>query len=365
MTTLQSGSIIGIVGGGQLGRMTAIAAAQLGLKVHIYSDKENCPGSQVANHTVVGDFANADAMLAFAKACDVITFEFENIPFESVKALSDAGVSVRPGWNALHITQNRLREKDFVNDVGFATAEYVKVDSATSFEKAYRDIGTDGAILKTIELGYDGKGQMFVDKNTEFASVWNAFGAPVGVLESLVPFTKEISVIVARDDDGNMLPFMPSENIHKDGILDVSMAPADVEEEVIESAWEIACSLADKLEITGLLAVELFLLEDNTLLVNEMAPRPHNSGHWTMDACVTSQFEQLVRAISGFPFGAANYHSKAMMKNLIGEDVATWQEFANDPFTKIHIYGKEDIRPKRKMGHITSLISDDDVLIEL
>ena len=347
---IKPGSTIGIIGGGQLGRMIAVSAALMGYKVHIFTDEKNSPASHVAFKTTVAKYTNKTALKKFASEVDVVTFEFENIPHESVKVLEGA-VTVRPGWQALYISQNRIREKDFLNSIGVGTAKYEKVTSAKSLEAAYKKIGPK-CILKTTELGYDGKGQAFIDENSNLAKLWREGKFGTAVLEKLVDYKQEISVIVARSEDGSAIPFVPVENIHKSGILDTSIAPARVSAAVMEDAWEKAHNIADSLDLIGLLCVEFFVTKKDELLVNELAPRPHNSGHWTMDACITSQFEQLVRAVCGLPLGNTAYHSQAIMKNLIGEDIEKWEEFVKDPDTKIHIYGKLDARPGRKMGHL-------------
>lgn len=362
MSIIKPGATIGIVGGGQLGRMSATAAAALGYKTHIYTDKKNSPASFVSNKTTVAKYTNKTALRKFAKEVDVVTFEFENIPHESVKILAEI-VPVRPCWNALYIVQNRIREKDFLNKIGVKTTKYESVTSAKTLEAAYKKIGPK-CILKTTELGYDGKGQSFVDENSNLKKLWRDGKFGKAILEQLVDYKKEISVIVARGADGGAIPYIPVENIHKSGILDTSIAPARVSLEIIQDAWDKAHEIADRLEIVGLLCVEFFVSKNNELLVNELAPRPHNSGHWTIDACITSQFEQLIRAICGLPLGNTEYHCPAIMKNLIGEDVYSYSEFIKDPDTKVHIYGKEEAKPGRKMGHVTHLLSPEDELVE-
>lgn len=356
MNIIQPGGIIGIIGGGQLGRMISIAAAQMGYKVHIFTDEKDSPASHVSSKTIVAKYTNKAALKKFASSVDVVTFEFENIPHETVKALESA-VMVRPSWQVLYIAQNRIREKDFLNKIGVATTKYAKVTSAKSLEAAYKKIGPK-CILKTIELGYDGKGQAFIDENSNLKKLWSEEKFGEAILEKLVDYKKEISVIITRTASGEAIPFVPVENIHKSGILDTTIAPARVSDGVMKDAWQKAHNIAEALELVGVLCVEFFLTEKNELLVNELAPRPHNSGHWTIDACVTSQFEQLVRAICGLPLGNSAYKSKAIMKNLIGKEVEDWQEFIKDPDSKIHIYGKKQARPGRKMGHVTQLLWD-------
>jgi 5-(carboxyamino)imidazole ribonucleotide synthase len=350
------GGTLGIMGGGQLGRMTALAAAELGIRTHIFTDQENSPASHVAAATTVANYTDDLALRRFAKTCDIITFEFENIPHESVQLLEKYS-RVRPSWEALHIAQNRLREKDFFKSLGLNTAPYRAISSLTDLKKAQAEIGPN-AILKTTELGYDGKGQWQISSNTNLEKIWNEAShiSKIFILEGLVSFQKELSVIIARDSEGGSIPYVPVENIHKKGILDTTTAPALISESITDQAWEIAHTLADALEIEGLLAIEMFLTNDEKLLINEIAPRPHNSGHWTIDACITSQFEQFVRAICGLPLGASEQFCAAIMKNLIGDDVKLWSQHIADPDCKVHIYGKHETREGRKMGHITRLI---------
>lgn len=362
MTIIPPGSTIGIIGGGQLGRMISASAALMGYKVHIFTDEKDSPASHVSYKTTVAKYTNKTALKKFAADVDMVTFEFENIPHESVKIL-ESMVPVRPGWNVLYVSQNRIREKDFLNSIGVPTTKYEKVTSAKTLEAAYKKIGPK-CILKTTELGYDGKGQAFVDENSNLQKLWrdNKFGT--AILEKLVDYKKEISIIIARNENGDSIPYTPAENVHKSGILDTSIVPARIDETVMEDAWEKAHKIADKLNLVGILCVEFFVTSKNTLLVNELAPRPHNSGHWTMDASVTSQFEQHVRAVCGLPLGDTAYHHSAIMKNLIGEDIENWQEFIKDPYTKVHIYGKSEARKGRKMGHITHLLSSADLVMD-
>lgn len=353
MTLIKPSGTIGIIGGGQLGRMAALAAAPLGYKVYVYSDHKNSPASHVANKTIVADYDDKKALDKFAKSVDVVTFEFENIPHKSVQILEDA-VVVRPSWKVLHISQNRLREKDFINSLGIGTAPYKKVSSAKELEKAYKEIGTK-CILKTIEFGYDGKGQFVIDDSTDCKKLWDEINIGTGILEGMVDFELEVSVIVARGVDGKSLPYVPVQNIHKSGILDVTIAPAEITKKTAKKAEEVACKIAENIGLIGILAVEMFVTKKGDVLVNEIAPRPHNSGHWTMDACITGQFEQFIRAVCGLPLGNPDYHSRAKMKNLIGDDVNLWEKYVKEPNTKVHLYGKKTARKGRKMGHVTTL----------
>ncbi len=348
---IKPGSTIGIIGGGQLGRMTAMAAYALGYDVCIYSDSPDSPALKVTNKSVIAPYNDKAALEKFLKLVDVVTFEFENIPHDTVKLLQDKK-PVRPNWQVLYTSQNRLREKDFVNALGIGTAPYKKVTSEASLKKAYSDLGPR-CILKTVELGYDGKGQAKITKEADLKGLWSKFKTDVAVLEGMVEFTKEISVIVARGEDGKCVCYTPVENIHKNGILDETIAPAKITPKLNKSACDIAKKIANKLDLIGILAVEMFVTKKGEILVNELAPRPHNSGHWTIDACVTSQFEQFVRAVCGLPLGNPNYHSKAVMKNLIGDDIKQWPKIVKKPNAKLHLYGKTEAKPGRKMGHVT------------
>jgi 5-(carboxyamino)imidazole ribonucleotide synthase len=355
VTLIHPGKTIGIIGGGQLGRMAALAAAPLGYKTFIYTDQKNSPASHVANKTIVANFDDKKALSKFAKSVDVVTFEFENIPHKSVKILEES-VLVRPGWKVLHISQNRLREKDFINSIGIGTAPYKKVESAKELQKAFGEIGTK-CILKTVEFGYDGKGQFVIDNDADLKKLWDEINIGTGILEGMVPFECEVSVVVARGEDGKAVPYVPVKNIHKNGILDVTIAPAPIAAKTAKRAEEIACKIANEIELVGILAVEMFVAKNGDVLVNEIAPRPHNSGHWTMDACITSQFEQFIRAVCGLPLGNPDYHSTAEMKNLIGDDIELWSKYINEPNTKLHLYGKKQARAGRKMGHVTKLVT--------
>lgn len=353
MSAIPPGTTIGILGGGQLGRMTALAAARLGYRVHIFDPDRDAPASAVAARTTHADYTDHAAIASFAETIDVATYEFENIAHECVAALA-ALKPVRPGPEVLRIAQDRLLEKDFVNQAGIATARYVEVTGAASLIRAARDLGFP-AVLKSVRMGYDGKGQAMIRADSDPEALWMQLGATRGVVETFVDFACEISVIVARGLDGQTLSYVPVENQHKNHILDTTIAPARVAPEVAMKAEAIARHIAEKLELVGLLAVEMFVTRDDQVLVSELAPRPHNSGHWTIDACLTSQFEQLVRAICGWPLGSPERHSDAMMKNLIGEEVNDWPEIVKDPAAKLHLYGKREIRPGRKMGHVTRL----------
>ena len=350
---LSPGATIGILGGGQLGRMTALAAARLGYPCHIYTDEPNSPASQVAAKTTVASYSDEAALAVFAKDVAVVTFEFENIP-EITAATLARHVIVRPGPRCLAIAQDRLCEKDFLNSVGAATAPYRRVTSVQDLTQALRDLGRP-AVLKTARLGYDGKGQVMIDGTMKPAAAWKAMGASEGVLEGFVDFEREISVIVARAPDGSWAAFDPVENRHVHHVLDTTIAPAAIPQDLADKAIGTARHIAEQLDLVGLLAVEMFVTREGGILINEIAPRPHNSGHWTMDACVTSQFEQFVRAVCGLPLGATTRHADAVMKNLLGDEVLRWKEILAEPGARLHLYGKSEPRPGRKMGHVNRL----------
>ena len=350
-TTLPPGSTIGIMGSGQLGRMTATAAARLGYRCHVFSPEADSPAAQVSAAATVAAYDDRPALTEFAHGVDVVTFEFENVPAESVRLLADR-VPVRPRWECLEISQDRVVEKDFLNRVGVATAPYRAVAGPEAVAEALADLGRP-AILKTTRLGYDGKGQVRLDAGMDPAEAWRAMGGTRGIVEAFVDFEQEVSAIVARGPDGAEAAFDVVENRHVDGILDITIAPANIDPAKAAKAQAITATVAREMDLVGLLAVEMFVTGDGRLLVNELAPRPHNSGHWTIDACVTSQFEQFVRAVCGLPLGTTRRHSDAMTKNLIGAAADDWAELLANPEAKVHLYGKTEIRPGRKMGHVT------------
>lgn len=350
---LPPGSIIGIIGGGQLGRMTALAAARLGYRCHIFTPETDSPAAQVSAAVTVAEYDDETALAAFAESVDVVTFEFENVPAETTRLLA-AHRPVRPHAGVLRIAQDRILEKTFFNDIGVATAPWREVTGPESLAAAIVEIGRP-AVLKTTRLGYDGKGQVKITEDISAEEAWARMGGPVGVLEGFVDFVCEVSVIVARGLDGAMASFDVVENRHVDHILDTTIAPANLPAPLAAEARAIAEASARALDLVGLLAVEMFVTGEGRLLVNEMAPRPHNSGHWTMDACQTDQFEQFVRAVCGLPLGSPERHSNAEMKNLIGDEVATWPDLLREPGARLHLYGKEEARPGRKMGHVNRL----------
>jgi 5-(carboxyamino)imidazole ribonucleotide synthase len=351
------GSIIGILGGGQLGRMTAMAAARLGYRVHTFCPDRDAPASHVSWHNTVAGYDNQSALKAFAESVDVVTFEFENIPASTTEFLA-ALKPTRPEPKVLYLTQERLREKRFLASINVPTTRFLDVARQEALETALKAIGRP-AILKSAEFGYDGKGQVRIDGDMDLFEAWVRMGGEVGILEAFVDFSREISVIVARGPDGATAIFQPVENQHKNHILDVTIVPARVSQTVAGRAEAIARHIAQEIGLIGLLAVEMFVTHKDEVLVNELAPRPHNSGHWTIDGCLTSQFEQFVRAVCGLPLGSTERHSDAVMKNLIGEEVNNWRELLNDPTVKLHLYGKTEARPGRKMGHYTRLSPKD------
>jgi 5-(carboxyamino)imidazole ribonucleotide synthase len=351
---LTPGATIGIMGGGQLGRMTALAAARLGYRCHIFAAEPDSPAQQVCEAATVAEFSDREALERFAAAVDIATFEFENIPAEAVGWVA-ARKPVLPRPEILEITQDRLREKDFLRSIDVDTAAYREVSDAPALVRAMRDFGHP-AVLKSVRMGYDGKGQVTLTSETRAEEAWRRMGGEIGILESFVDFACEISVIVARNGNGAWATYPPVENQHVGHILDTTIAPARIAAETAMRAEAIARHVAEKLELVGVLAVEMFVTQSSDLLVNELAPRPHNSGHWTIDACITSQFEQLVRALCGLPLGSVTHHSDAVMKNLVGGDVDRWRDALNDPLAKLHLYGKTGIQPGRKMGHVTRLI---------
>jgi 5-(carboxyamino)imidazole ribonucleotide synthase len=348
---------IGIIGGGQLGRMTAIAAANLGYKTHIYCPEQDCPASHVSSVFTCAGYDDTAALEAFARSVDVITFEFENIPHTSLVQLQ-AIKPVYPQPTILQKTQDRLIEKNFVQSCGIGTAPYQAVDFLNDLNTAVTALGTP-CILKTRTLGYDGKGQYKIAHNTPatLTAAWEAMHGQPAILEGFVPFSCEISVIVARTQQGEIALYAVTENSHKNHVLDESLVPARISDAVRIKAEAIASTLAEELELVGVLAIEMFVTEAGDVLVNELAPRPHNSGHWTIDGAMTSQFEQLVRCVIGLPLGATTPRaSQIRMKNLLGEEALHVLPYLENPNAKLHLYGKTEAKAGRKMGHVTIVI---------
>ncbi len=352
---LKPGATIGILGGGQLGRMLAMAAARLGLKCHIYSDSPG-PALDVASATTIAPFEDLDAVARFAAMVDVVTYEFENVP----RATADAAARVRPvrpGARALEVAQDRLVEKQFVASLGLPVAPFAAVDDDTSLTAAAGVLGFP-SILKTRRLGYDGKGQVRLTSAGDCMGALGRLGHAPAVLEGFVQFLFEVSVLVVRGASGETRFYDIPLNTHRDGILHTSAVPSPLPTRARARALEIASRIAQKLDYVGVLAVEMFYLGETAgepIVVNEMAPRVHNSGHWTIDACLVSQFENHIRAVAGWPLGPTDRHSDAVMTNLIGADAHGWLELAAAPNLGLHLYGKHEARPGRKMGHVTTI----------
>ena len=352
---LPPNSVIGIVGGGQLGRMSALAAARLGYRCHILTPESDSPAAQVCARSFVGDYEDADLLRRFAESVDAITFEFENVSAAGLELLASIR-PVRPSPAILRISQDRKAEKTFLNDAGVATAPWVAITSRADLHAAVARIGLPG-VLKTTRGGYDGKGQAILRSVSALNAVWEALEPKPLLMEGHIEFQCEISVIVARGLDGAAVAFDPVENRHRDHILDMTIAPAPIPLDTAVNAVDIALHVAASLDLVGLLAVEMFVRPDGSVLVNEIAPRPHNSGHWTIDACPASQFELHVRAVAGLPLPPAIRHSDAVMKNLVGpEEAAQWPDILATPGLVPHLYGKTEARAGRKMGHVTRLL---------
>jgi 5-(carboxyamino)imidazole ribonucleotide synthase len=355
---------VGILGGGQLGRMFGIAARRMGYRVHAFEPNPDSPAGQISDVEINAPYTDSLALERFARQVDVISFEFENIPLSAINEVASLR-PLRPRGEVLHICQNREREKAFLARNGFPHAPFAVVDSPESLEAALERIGTP-SVLKTADFGYDGRGQLKLEGVGDPKKLWQDFHAPRGVLEKWIPFESELSVIVARGLDGRMVAFPPAENLHKRHILDISIVPARFSPAVGEAAIRLASDVTDSLNVVGLLAVEFFLARNGELLVNELAPRPHNSGHYTFDACVTSQFEQQLRAVCGLPLGSSALLTPVVMWNLLGhlweKGEPDWSVILSEPRAKLHLYGKAKARPGRKMGHVTVLAQVEEAL---
>ncbi len=354
--TILPGATLGVMGSGQLGRMFAIAARRMGYRVHTFSPDYDTPTGQVADREVTAGYGDEAAVRDFAKGIAVLTFEFENVPSQTVEWASEH-CPVRPSGKVLHICQHRLREKEFLAGAGIPVAPFRKIESAAQLASAAAEIGMPG-VLKTAAFGYDGKGQRKLRAGDDLAEAWRPFEGQPAVLEKFITFEREISVIVARGIDGSVTTWPVCENEHANHILDVTVCPARVPDAVAARASELARSIALALDLVGVLAVEMFLMNDGGIVVNELAPRPHNSGHFSFDASVTSQFEQQVRAVCGLPLGSTESLRPAAMANLLGDLWAggepDWAAAAAFPDVKIHLYGKTSAKPGRKMGHLTA-----------
>jgi 5-(carboxyamino)imidazole ribonucleotide synthase len=360
------GATIGLMGSGQLGRMFASAARRMGYRVNVFSPEKETPAGQFADREVTGAYEDESAVREFAKNLDLLTFEFENIPRQTVDWCA-AECEVRPASSILHIAQNRLREKDFLSGAGIPVASYRAVRTVSELAAALEEIRAP-AILKSAAFGYDGKGQRLIEQQHDVDELWRERPGDELILERAIDFEKEVSVIVARGPDGTMATFPVCENMHREHILDITIVPARVPANVEKSAADLARVIAEKMDLVGLLAVEMFLQRDGNLLVNEIAPRPHNSGHWTIEGCATSQFEQHVRAVCGLPLGSTEILRPSAMANLLGdlwqEGEPNWASALEVQGVHLHLYGKHHPRPRRKMGHLTAFAPTAEAAIE-
>ncbi|MCC6458557.1 MAG: 5-(carboxyamino)imidazole ribonucleotide synthase [Caldilineaceae bacterium] len=352
------GATIGVFGSGQLGRMMALAARPMGYRIHTYSPDRDSPTGQVADREVVADYENEDALADFVRHVQVVTFEFENVPALVAKVAEAAGVPVRPGATVLHTAQQRAREKQFLASAGLPVAPFALVTTQVELEAALAQVGTP-AVLKTAAFGYDGKGQVRIDEASQAGDAWATLGGQPAVLEAFISFQHELSVVAARGLDDSFAHYGALENIHRNHILDLTIAPARIPGPVAAQAVELARAVLEKMDVVGVLCVEFFWAGDGRLLINELAPRPHNSGHLTIEAALTSQFEQQVRAICGLPLGSTTLVRPAAMANLLGDlwrnGEPDWAAAYATPGVKLHLYGKQSARIGRKMGHLTAI----------
>lgn len=351
---LPPGSTLGMLGGGQLGRMAALAAARLGYRVHVFTPEPHSPAAEVCAAETVAGFDDFDALARFADSVDAVTLEWENVPVSALEFLAKR-VPVRPGAGVLAVTQDRIAEKAFANRLGIATAPWREARNADELAAALAAWGRP-CIVKTARMGYDGKGQVRLDPGGDPVAAWARIGNPdKAIVEGVVDFRCEVSVVLARGADGTIAAYPPVENRHEHHILAETVAPATIDAGTVADADSAARTLAEALDLVGVLAVEFFVLRDGGVVMNEMAPRPHNSGHWTIDACPASQFEQQVRAACGLPLGDPTPHFAARMRNLLGDEAGRWAEILADSGARLHLYGKREARPGRKMGHVTHL----------
>lgn len=348
---LPPGSTLGILGGGQLGRMLSQAASRLGFNVVILDPEENSPAGRVSQRQVIAAYDDPTALQVLGRVAQAVTFEFENVPAASVQTLMDSGARVAPGARALAVAQDRVDEKTFLNSVGATTVDFAAVDSVDDLVAGLKRLGVP-ALLKTRREGYDGKGQVWVRALSEAADAWNAIDGKPAILEAKAAFTRELSVIAARGRQGQVAVYPLGENIHEGGVLRTTLAPAEVDTKTDARAREIAAAILNGLDYVGVLGVELFDLGKGVLLVNEIAPRVHNTGHWTQDGCVCDQFEQHIRAVAGWPLGPTEPHARVEMTNLLGDEVDQWTTLAAEPDARLHLYGKAEARPGRKMAHV-------------
>lgn len=351
-----SHNTIGILGSGQLGRMLVIAAAQLGIKTHIFApDANDSPAGELASNVTSAAYDDYAALDQFAASVDVITSEFENVPSQTLAHLAQCR-PVSPGTTALHISQHRVREKNFARQNGILTTDFWHITSAASLRHAMTELQGRG-VLKTCQLGYDGKGQIWIDPKDDLDASFAMFGSEDAILEAAVDFTAEASFLVARAADGRIAHFPASLNTHKNGILARSVAPAPISENLVTSGQQAVQRLAEAMELLGVLALETFVTSDGKLLFNEIAPRPHNSFHWTIEGCATSQFTQLARCLAGMALGCTDSYGRWQMDNLLGDDMPSLENLAADSGLHLHLYGKSVAKPGRKMGHINRLIT--------
>lgn len=345
---------LGILGGGQLGQMSAQAAEKLGISIVIFTPEENSPASQVATETIVGDYTDREALKEFSEKVDVISYEFENIPVETIRYLKKLK-PVYPDESLLEVSQDRIREKSFLKDIGIKTARWSAPQTPEDIRKTLGEWQSNSCILKTTRFGYDGKGQARIQRQSNIDTVWSEFkGQPI-IMEETIDFSCEISVIIARDKDGHMECYGPVLNEHKNHILHKSTVPAPLDSALTTQALDMTKTLAEAVHLRGVLALELFVTHDGNLLANEIAPRTHNSGHWSIDSCTVSQFENHVRTVCGLPALPPDCHHACEMVNLIGDDINHLENYKDEVNTHIHLYGKHDVKPGRKMGHITIL----------
>ncbi len=351
---LAPGSTLGILGGGQLGRMLSQAASRLGFDVVILDPQDNSPAGRVSRGQIVAAYDDPTALNVFGSVCDVVTFEFENVPAASVERLAEAGALVAPGPTALAVAQDRVDEKTFLNAVGAPTVAFAAVDSLADLQAALKTLGAP-ALLKTRREGYDGKGQVWIKSVDEAEAALASLGGRPAILEARAAFVRELSVIAARGRDGSTAVYPLGENHHAGGILATTLAPAQVDAATQQRAEEIANAVLEGLAYVGVVGIELFDLGNGELLVNEIAPRVHNTGHWTQDGCVCDQFEQHIRAIAGWPLGPTAAHFRVEMTNLLGDDIDQWPQLAAQPDQRLHLYGKTEARPGRKMAHVNKV----------
>ena len=364
---IQPNATIGVFGSGQLGRMLAVEAAKMGYRVRTFSPRDDTPTGQISVTETVADYNDLDAVKEFAQTVDVVTFEFENVPSKTIETAAEF-VAVHPRGEILHTTQNRLREKTFLANNDFPVVPFRHIKTVDDLYRAASELGTP-CVLKTAGFGYDGKGQTKIEAVGEIEKAFGDLNNQEAVLEAFVDFEKEVSVVAARDRKGNFADYGVIENAHAGHILDISFAPAAVSEKVAREAVEIARAVAEKFDYVGTLCVEFFLTTGGKLIINEIAPRPHNSGHLTFDACVCSQFEQQLRAVCGLPLGSTEFYRPAAMANLLGDlwrnGEPEWEKILAMPNLKLHLYGKSEARPGRKMGHLTATAETAEAAVEI